>query len=372
MGRSEYGYYQHEAALDVFESLADVERHLRIDTSRVFLSGFSMGGVGTYTLATERPDLFAAALPIAGPGSGQGDFLWPVPAEPVMRASRDEIGLYRMGSFGKELLTNAYNVPFRIWHATLDQYVAQSWSESDAAEWQRLGYDYTFVNFTERTHVIVQPFVNAMYHEVADGCSAPGVPGCDDPALRGGPFVRDPNPARVAFKALPFSWAPEVGLRYDRAYWLSAIRARDTSSNDKYALVDAVSGPLMGKRRQPSAAEPLELRTFAPTGDPYRYQARRWSLAPTRATWELSLTLTNVGSLTVDLLRAGFTGGQAVPLRLVGDGATTIRLRGPWTSGSTVALSENGRRIASARTVGGLVTFHLDLQGQHLLDLSML
>jgi hypothetical protein len=228
-----------------------------------------------------------------------------VPAEPVLRSSRDEIGLYRMGSFGKELLPNAYNLPFRIWHATLDQYVAQTWSESDAAEWQRLGYDYTFANFTKRTHVIVQPFVNAMYHEVADGCRAPRVPGCDDPALRGGPFVRDPNPAHIVYKALPISWAPEIGLRYDGAYWLSGIRLRDASSTDKFALVDAVSGALLAKRRQPLDVEPLELRTFQPTDDPYRYQARRWALAPAKVTRQLSLTLTNVRALTADLLRAG-------------------------------------------------------------------
>ena len=39
-----------------------------IDRSRVYITGLSMGGYGTWDLAARRPELFAAALPVCGGG----------------------------------------------------------------------------------------------------------------------------------------------------------------------------------------------------------------------------------------------------------------------------------------------------------------
>jgi predicted peptidase len=44
---------------------ATINSH-RVDTSRVYLTGLSMGGSGTWSLATEYPDQFAAIIPICG------------------------------------------------------------------------------------------------------------------------------------------------------------------------------------------------------------------------------------------------------------------------------------------------------------------
>jgi predicted peptidase len=40
-----------------------------VDTSRVYLTGLSMGGYGTWHVGVQRPDLFAALAPICGGGS---------------------------------------------------------------------------------------------------------------------------------------------------------------------------------------------------------------------------------------------------------------------------------------------------------------
>lgn len=48
--------------------LADLQRRYRIDEDRVYLTGLSMGGYGTWALAGARPDLFAAAAPVCGGG----------------------------------------------------------------------------------------------------------------------------------------------------------------------------------------------------------------------------------------------------------------------------------------------------------------
>lgn len=43
-------------------------RDHRIDPQRIYLTGFSMGGYGSWELAARRPDLFAAVVPICGGG----------------------------------------------------------------------------------------------------------------------------------------------------------------------------------------------------------------------------------------------------------------------------------------------------------------
>jgi predicted peptidase len=41
-------------------------RKFRIDKSRIYLTGYSMGGYGTWNLAFHHPELFAAIIPICG------------------------------------------------------------------------------------------------------------------------------------------------------------------------------------------------------------------------------------------------------------------------------------------------------------------
>ena len=55
--------------LRLLEALVDLGRkEYAIDGDRVYATGYSMGGYGSFDLATARPDLFAAILPICGGG----------------------------------------------------------------------------------------------------------------------------------------------------------------------------------------------------------------------------------------------------------------------------------------------------------------
>jgi len=45
--------------------LADLRRKYRIDPARIYLTGLSLGGYGTWAWALKRPDLFAAIAPVA-------------------------------------------------------------------------------------------------------------------------------------------------------------------------------------------------------------------------------------------------------------------------------------------------------------------
>lgn len=53
--------------IDALEALTvDLIDDLNVDEDRVYLTGLSMGGNGTWELAARRPDLFAAIVPICG------------------------------------------------------------------------------------------------------------------------------------------------------------------------------------------------------------------------------------------------------------------------------------------------------------------
>ena len=57
---------------DMTEDLMALVNHIaqtyRVDTSRLYVTGLSMGGYGTWSLITKYPDTFAAAAPICGGG----------------------------------------------------------------------------------------------------------------------------------------------------------------------------------------------------------------------------------------------------------------------------------------------------------------
>lgn len=54
--------------VDLPALLEEVAGAYRIDLSRVYLTGYSMGGYGAWSQVSQHPELFAAAAPIAGGG----------------------------------------------------------------------------------------------------------------------------------------------------------------------------------------------------------------------------------------------------------------------------------------------------------------
>jgi predicted esterase len=67
-GRQPASMYLAAAEKDVIDVLAEVKRDYAIDADRVYLTGHSMGGYGTWSVSTNHPDLFAALAPFAGGG----------------------------------------------------------------------------------------------------------------------------------------------------------------------------------------------------------------------------------------------------------------------------------------------------------------
>lgn len=55
----------------LIELLDSVVDQLKVDQDRIYLTGLSMGGFGSWRLAAEHPDRFAAVVPICGGTSGR-------------------------------------------------------------------------------------------------------------------------------------------------------------------------------------------------------------------------------------------------------------------------------------------------------------
>ncbi|MGB3468619.1 MAG: prolyl oligopeptidase family serine peptidase [Cyclobacteriaceae bacterium] len=52
----------------LIELIQQTIKNMPVDTSRIYITGLSMGGFGTFDAITRHPDLFAAAIPVCGGG----------------------------------------------------------------------------------------------------------------------------------------------------------------------------------------------------------------------------------------------------------------------------------------------------------------
>jgi predicted peptidase len=76
---------------DVLDLLDHIEATYKVDSNRTLITGYSMGGIGTWHLAARHQDRFAAALPMAAtPPSSAVDAAWDIPLY-VIHSSEDEL-----------------------------------------------------------------------------------------------------------------------------------------------------------------------------------------------------------------------------------------------------------------------------------------
>jgi predicted peptidase len=125
-----------EPAALVLELIDSLAREHRIDRSRIYLTGLSMGGYGTWDLIARKPGLFAAAVPVCGGGDpAQAKKLTRVPiwcfhgdkdtAVPVAR-SRDMIDAVKKAG-GKPLYTEYKGVAHDSWTRTYKDDKVLAW-----------------------------------------------------------------------------------------------------------------------------------------------------------------------------------------------------------------------------------------------------
>ena len=335
-GRAGSNFWIAEGELDVLESFADVKARYAVDEDRVIASGVSMGGFGTYKMVARYPDLFAAAVSIIGTGESE-HALWP---EPLDQAQRERLFSKNMAAGQREMLENALHVPFRNFNGQIDWLVNNAFAQRDIQRFEELGYDYEYSGFTKRHHETVEPFTNVLYHQVLDGCAAPAT-GCEAHPGPSGGFVRDENPARVVYETHPFHFFPELGLVYDRAYWVSGLEVRDDSGDAAYGGIDVTSFALAAKLHGDPTSLPQELRFYAPTNDPYHFRGLHRSPTPETPANEIRASLRNLAAATLDLDRAAID-TEAFALEIAGDGPTLLALSGDFAASDAITVLRDG------------------------------
>jgi hypothetical protein len=276
-GRGPDGFYSGVAETDTFEAWADVARHYRVDAGRTVVSGYSMGGFGTYRMLARWPDLFARGFSVVG----------------------------APGTVSDQLLS-LRNTPLLAWNATADELVNLKTSEDAVKALQVAG-----VRFEEDL------FVNADHLTLA----------ANDEYAPGAEFLLqdrvDRNPAHIGYVVDPTE--DSSGAVADHAYWVSAVRPRAKGNATVFVTSEA-----FGTRT--SVLSPVLFNgggALVGGAYPLAYGSRTQSfLGPVVAshTDVLDLSLTNVRSMTVDVRRAHLT--CRVQLRGMSDGPTQVTLAG--------------------------------------------
>ena len=277
-GRGPDGFYAGIAEADTFEVWADVARHYSVDPSLVDVSGYSMGGFGTYRLLARWPDLFARGFSVVGaPGSVD------------------------------DQLASLRNTPLLLWNATEDELVNIQTSEEARAAVEAAGLRYAENLFVASDHLTLA--TNDWY-----------LPGAEFL----GRYRVDLAPPHVTYVVDGSEDNADAQAVGDHAYWLSGIAARDPKAT---GTIDARSDAFGVGDPAPVAAAPsggtLDGGTHGPM--PFVRREQTWGDAPAAAAADrLVVNATNVSAATVDARRARLS--CAPQLDVTSDGPLNLQI----------------------------------------------
>jgi len=339
LGRGSDGWYTGEAEVDFFEAWADVARKFDLDPERVSLTGYSMGGYGTYKLGTQYPDLFSNAFTTVGP-PGLG--IWPVVAPPT--GGQDTLS--------NLLLENVRSVPFLNWVAAEDDLVPYAGPlEQQTGRVRGRGFDTLGLRSTLETFQ-GEHFTLTLLDEWGAARDFLG----DERVTR--------DPGRVDYALLPAADREQLGLVHNHAYWVSGLRARDTGGDpeDEPATCPPEGGcPPRAEISARSLAfgegDPVLRRVdgagIAGRPEPSQIQGTEWASVPrVPAANRLTLGLENMAAATISGRRARLDGTKPLRVRLTSDGASSVRLNLPLPKGAKVRRVDGGPLTASAAGAG--------------------
>ncbi len=272
------GSYQSYAQADVFDMWNDIARHYRLNPEITDVTGYSMGGGGTYTLASQWPDLWARAFPIVGPPSSLGSF------------------------------ANLRNIPVMAWYGQNDELVGPEMSEEAFVDAEQAGIRYDHWVFTPAGHIT----------EGNNDQYAPAAAFLGDAAV-------DRDPAHITYDYDPGTNDPVLGPA-NHAYWLSAIALRNPASAGKLDVRSLSSG------QGDPPAEPVQIGYHVLYGGshgplPYQERTLAWGAAPAQPKAdELAIAATNISAVTIEPARAGVD--CSAKLSVASDGPLHVTLAG--------------------------------------------
>ncbi|WP_148613864.1 prolyl oligopeptidase family serine peptidase [Nocardioides rubriscoriae] len=313
LGHGPDGWYFDEAEVDYWSVWRQAAEAYTLDPARTVITGYSMGGWATYHLGLAHPDLYAAAVTLAGPPrcgiSLDGDTL----TNPAFGGPCTSDGSTAA------LLGNARHLPYRIGQGTVDQLVPFTSVEAQVGRLDDLGLRHRFVRYPGEDHLAWA--TQDRFDTVVYGLGRPHV-------------VRRPRDVDYTWR--PALTRPGLGIGVTTAYWTSGLAAR-RSTPGSLARVRATSTALPGRAHRVVRTGPT------PVASPLPALREELTWAPGAALpigRVLRLDLANVARIGVDMARAGLRCGTVrvrtdgpVVLRLeqLPDGTRTYRLSGDRT-----------------------------------------
>lgn len=301
LGRGPDMWYFDEAEVDFWEVWNRIASSFTLDPERTVISGYSMGGYGSYKLGLAYPDLFAKALAIAGPPTCgirvSGD----------VRAPSQEGRCTDEGDT-KALVGNARHVPYLIASGVVDELVPFTSVLEQVEAFDTRGYRYHAEYYPGEGHI---PYAAKDAFEPV--------------TKQLGRTTRERTAARVDYSWYPNLARPELGIGTTGAYWLRDLKARSTAPGTLARVVahsKALADPLVTvdkSERLDVPGDPSPARVIDQTW-------QRTGFAP--RTNALSLDLTGVASAVVDARRAGLAQASSVAVTMTSDGPATVRFSG--------------------------------------------
>lgn len=132
---------------DVLRCLAEAKKLLSIDDNRVYLTGDSMGGFGTWNVASRHPDLFAAIAPVFG-GVDYHSRL----SEEQLAAQNALEQFWADNDSSWSMAESLINTPIYVHHGDADEAVPVEWSRYGVRLLQRWGYDVRYQEYPGKRH----------------------------------------------------------------------------------------------------------------------------------------------------------------------------------------------------------------------------
>jgi len=176
-------------------ALSVLKRRYAIDENRVILTGYSMGGFGTWNIGLRYPDRFSALIPYAG------------------GLSRAEYAGLRVDERMRKLHLNTFNLPVFFVHGDADRTVPVEFDRESRNRLRTLGYEYEYKEVPKGGHLM----------NVREGGE---IMGEIQKWLEG--RVRRPHPREVKHHA--------VGDYCPQSYWVRLEGFRDKSAEVQASL----------------------------------------------------------------------------------------------------------------------------------------
>jgi predicted esterase len=302
-GRGPDSWYFAEGELDVWEVWNRVAAAYALDPARTIISGYSMGGFGTYRFGLEHPDLFAQAVALAGPPNCSVRVLkgLEVPANVGQTDCETE-------SDQSVLVENGRELPFYIGQGAIDELVLSPSIVEQAKRFDDLGFRHRFELYPNNGHVA---WAETGHFEGAAAWLADR--------------VRAPDPATITYRFYTSHQHPELGIGPSGAWWLSGLVARG-SGPGLTARVVATSHALAA--RTPEVVRSQDAVTNADGAAVV--QELQWSKVTEEPGGEarIDLQLESVSAATIDLARAGVGAGRDAVIAVQSDGPATLSVAG--------------------------------------------